>query len=131
MSFNSIKSNKGQAVVELAIILSILLIIFGGIIEFGRILNAYLILTHASREGARVGILGVSDGQITDVIKGSVSPLRENDISIDITPGINERISGDTLMVALEYNVSIIFPLIGSFIPDPFTVSAKTLMRME
>jgi len=49
------KNNRGQAIVELAILLPVLLLILLGILEFGRIFSTYITITHASREGARAG----------------------------------------------------------------------------
>jgi Flp pilus assembly protein TadG len=51
------RKEKGQSVVELAIILPLLLIILLGIIDFGRVFYAYVTVTNASREGARYGAL--------------------------------------------------------------------------
>ena len=52
-----IKNKKGAAMVELAIILPILLVVLFGIIEFGFILYDKALITNASREGARAGIV--------------------------------------------------------------------------
>lgn len=51
------RKEKGQGLVELAIILPLLLIILLGIIDFGRVFYAYVTVTNASREGARYGAL--------------------------------------------------------------------------
>ncbi|HEX5631377.1 MAG TPA: TadE family protein [Acidimicrobiia bacterium] len=48
------KHEDGAALVEFAIVLSLLVLILFGIIEFGRAYNAQATLTHASREGVRV-----------------------------------------------------------------------------
>ena len=47
------KSEKGQAMVEMALVLPILLILLGGIIDFGWLFYNQLALTNAAREGAR------------------------------------------------------------------------------
>lgn len=44
---------KGAAAVEFAIVISLLVLITGGIIEFGRVLWYYDALTKATRDGAR------------------------------------------------------------------------------
>jgi len=51
------RREKGQSLVELAIILPFLLMILLGIIDFGRVFYAYVTITNASREGARYGSL--------------------------------------------------------------------------
>ena len=47
--------NKAQGLVEFALVLPLLLLIILGIMEFGRLLFSYAIVTTASREGARYG----------------------------------------------------------------------------
>ncbi len=54
---NLIPNRKGAAMVELAITLPILLIVFFAIMEFGLILYDKALITNASREGARAGIV--------------------------------------------------------------------------
>jgi Flp pilus assembly protein TadG len=48
---------QGQAVIELALTLPLLLLIVFGIFDFGLMLQRYEIVTNAAREGARVGVL--------------------------------------------------------------------------
>ncbi len=50
---NLIRNQKGQAFVEFAIVLPILLLLVFGIIQFGILFNNYLTLTDAVRAGAR------------------------------------------------------------------------------
>ncbi len=58
------KSQKGQAIVETALILPILLMLLFGITDFGRLFHAYLTLDHAGREAARAASVGTEDGVI-------------------------------------------------------------------
>jgi Flp pilus assembly protein TadG len=48
-------AERGQSLVEFALVMMPLFIILLGIIQFGFIFNAYVTLTNASREGARLG----------------------------------------------------------------------------
>jgi Flp pilus assembly protein TadG len=56
---NAIKEQKrrerGQSLVETAVVLPILLLLVVAIVDFGRAFDAYIILTNAAREGARFG----------------------------------------------------------------------------
>ena len=54
-------SERGAAAVEFALILSLLVAIIGGIVDFGFAFNAQLSLTHAAREGVRVEAIGTGD----------------------------------------------------------------------
>lgn len=47
--------NKGQSFVELAIVISVLLFLVLGMVEFGNLLNQYINLVDGAREGARYG----------------------------------------------------------------------------
>jgi len=51
----SIRSPRGQSLVEFTILLPVLLIMISGLIEFGFMLNYYLDIIDASREAARWG----------------------------------------------------------------------------
>ena len=50
--------SRGQAVIEFALVLPILLLVLLGITEFGRAFWTLNVLTQAAREGARVAALG-------------------------------------------------------------------------
>ncbi|MFW6136197.1 MAG: TadE/TadG family type IV pilus assembly protein, partial [Chloroflexota bacterium] len=47
------RRQRGASLVELALVLFILLLILAGIVDFGRVFNHYVVITNASREGAR------------------------------------------------------------------------------
>ena len=52
-----LRREAGQELVEFALILPLLLLLFLGIIEFGRAMLAYNTIANAAREGARYGIV--------------------------------------------------------------------------
>ena len=52
-----LRSESGASAVEFALVLPLLMLILFGIIEFGMALYRQAILTNASREGARLGIV--------------------------------------------------------------------------
>lgn len=58
--------DAGAAAVEFAIILPLFLILIGGIIDFGRLFYAEIIVANASREGARMLAMGYSEQQAFD-----------------------------------------------------------------
>ena len=65
-------AQQGAAAVEFALILPILLLVFFGMVELSLALYDKAIITNASREGARAGIVlsspKMSDAQIRDVV---------------------------------------------------------------
>ena len=50
-------NQRGQAVIELALTLPLLLVVVFGIIDFGFMFQRYEAVTNAAREGARLGVL--------------------------------------------------------------------------
>lgn len=131
------KTEKGQAIVEMALILPILLMLLFGIIEFGRILNTYMIVTEISREAARKGAVGGTDAEIRTTVWSQAadsgldsSLIAESDIVIT-DPSSVKRPRGTTIKVRISYPVDIIAPLIGSLIGDPYVVTSQTTMRVE
>lgn len=53
----ALRRDAGQEIVEMAFVLSILLLVLIGIISFGRAYNIYQTVTRAAREGARMVVL--------------------------------------------------------------------------
>jgi Flp pilus assembly protein TadG len=60
-----VRDCRGNALIEFALVLPVLLIIVTGILEFGFTFREYLVVTNAAREGARMAILpGYSDEDV-------------------------------------------------------------------
>ena len=125
------KSQKGQALAEMALVLPILLTLLFGIIEFGRIFGSYMVISNLSREGARYGVVGHDDVQIRNLILSQRAWLDENKFSIIVSPPYAERDKGDSLGVTINYSVDLIIPVIAEIIPNPVNLSVQCLMRVE
>ena len=52
-----VSNQRGQAVIEMALTLPLLLLVVFGIIDFGFMFQRYESVTNAAREGARLGVL--------------------------------------------------------------------------
>lgn len=124
-------NQSGQSLVEFAIILPILLLLIMGIIEFGLIMNSCLTIQNASREGARIGIVGAADSDIRNRIISDSPNLQTADLTINITPGEGSRSSGDSITVVIYYNYHLVTPIISSLLNNSLILHAQTSMRME
>jgi Flp pilus assembly protein TadG len=51
------RGERGQAIIELALTLPLLLLIVLGVFDFGLMFQRFEVVTNAAREGARVGVL--------------------------------------------------------------------------
>ena len=127
----NLKNQKGQALVEFAIILPILLLLVMGILQFGMILNSYLTIENASREGARAGIVGSSDTEIQNLIISTSPSLDPKNLIVSITPTEANRKSGDTIIVKVTYNYNLIVPIISSLFNNVVVLNGQTSMRVE
>jgi Flp pilus assembly protein TadG len=52
-----LRSERGAELIELAMALPILMLVVGGIVDFGFTFRAWQVITNAAREGARIGVL--------------------------------------------------------------------------
>ncbi len=123
------RNDKGQSMVEMAIILPVLLLILFSIFEFGRILGAYMLVHDLARDGVRYGVVGMSDQSIKDHIMEHDSFLSISSDDINITPSI--RSLGSALTVGIDYEIEIITPIISSIVPNPINLRAEYVMRVE
>ena len=127
--------DDGQAVVELALVFVVLMtLVFGGL-EFGRALNAWAIVTSASREGARTASALCTlnpacsasvQASIDDALTGLDVPAARWTLSG------GPYVAGDPVTVHVDYDVIPITSLIAAFVPGGrFTVVGETTMRLE
>ncbi len=89
-----IKNHNGAAAVEFAIILPVLILVLFGIIEFSLVLFNKHIITNASREGARAGIVSREDrfededgNVVDDIVEAVVNNWVNNLITFGDTNG--------------------------------------------
>jgi Flp pilus assembly protein TadG len=57
------RSERGAALIEMALTLPLLLLVTMGAVEFGRAYQHWQVLTNAAREGARIAVLPGVDGK--------------------------------------------------------------------
>lgn len=138
------KNQKGLALVEFALVVPLLFVILFGIIEFGILIYDKAMITNASREGARAGIVFSAPNRISDdVIRQVVRDYCEAHlisfgagatVTIPITRTGNN--AGDSLTVTVDYPFrflvfSNVLALIGGGVGNLVNLSAETVMRLE
>lgn len=124
-------SRKGQAAVELALILPVLVLLLVGLLQVGMLLEDYLQLQSATEQGARAAILGLSDTQITQTVDQSAPQLNPSNIQITVSPSASQRTPGSEVTVTATYPVTIDIPLLQSVIGNSIDLSSQVTMRME
>lgn len=125
-----IKNNRGQALVEFALILPVLMLLIVGVMEFGLIINQYMVVTQAAREGARSAALGGSNATVTTTVKTAASQIDTSQIIVTISPSTT-RVRGSGVTVTVQKPIKTITKLINPFFPTGFTVQGMATMRVE
>lgn len=135
-----INNQNGAAMVEFAIVLPLLLILIFGMIEFSIMLYDKAMLTNATREGARLGILynspdRITEQQITDTIDVY---LQNNLISLGGASTWETTVPGTCTAAGAPLTVTVTYPyrflVLPNFITSlasPLTLGATTTMRCE
>jgi Flp pilus assembly protein TadG len=130
------RSESGASAVEFALLLPLLMMILFGIIEFGFALYRQAILTNASREGARLGIVqsipAITNGQIDAAIDTYLT-------SAGIPPGNVARtivaggVTGTpvTVTLTLPYTFVSLPGLTSGSVAPLLNLTAQTVMRHE
>lgn len=131
---------KGAALVEFALILPLLVMLIFGIIEFSVMLYDKAVITNASREAARAGIVYSYPNKITDdEIKGIITKycgthlisLGQSSV-IDMLLKKDTTPQGDRLTVRVTYPYYfLVLPSFITSLAGPITLDAESVMRYE
>jgi Flp pilus assembly protein TadG len=71
------RGERGQSLVEMALVVPLLILIFAAMIDASRVFDALIVLTNAAREGARLATIvddpaPLTESQIIDIVKADV-----------------------------------------------------------
>ena len=98
------KRDHGQALVEFALVVPILLVLLLGIVDLARAWNVYQVLTDAGREGTRVAVVdnGSTDAQVRTLIRDAAARagVQITDAAITIAEG---PARGEPTTVSIQY----------------------------
>ncbi len=132
--------NRGQALVEFAIIIPILLAVLLGIVEFARAWQIQQVVTNAAREGARMAVISTAtDADVSAAITTycQSANLDMAQVTMSYTPNASTS-SGDpdTVTVSYNYTYRLFGPVMdllggGGATPGSVTLSSTSIMRNE
>ncbi len=125
----------GSATIELALVLPLFLVLLFGIVEFGLILYAQGILTNASREGARYGVVYSTPRKSAAQIETWVRDyLRDAGFTESVTVAVTGAGGnlGDPLDVRVDYTYHfLLLPQFVASLGANLNLRAETVMRLE
>jgi len=80
-----IRPRKGQSILEFAMVIPLLLVIFMGIFDFGWVMHRQITMDNATRAAARRGAVGLDTPAIVQLVKDSVYfPLTDDQIKVTV-----------------------------------------------
>jgi Flp pilus assembly protein TadG len=122
---------KGQAVLEIALVLPILLLMLCAIADFGRILYSSAHLNLVAQEAVRLAAIGQADDSIVEYVQENTHLVDSNAVSVSMEPSEYFRKSGDYITLTLKYKINYITPLLNKILPSDYDVQVQSTMRME
>ena len=120
---------KGQSLVEFAILLPVLIMLLVGIVEIGWGLNSYLTVVDSARDGARLGSKGsATDAEITALVVREAERLDGGVLPSNISIVRATAADGSTSIdVEVCYDHALIMG-VPFVIPDPLSMCSSTTM---
>lgn len=126
------RNNKGASAVEFALILPILVALLFGIIDFGLLIYDKQVITNASREGARAGIvskiprLSVADitGVVDNYAKNYLVTFGAKTNPTTTVPSGSCAAFGQDLIVSVSYDYRFLFV-------TTINITSQTTMKCE
>ncbi len=120
------KTEQGQATVEMALVLPILIWLLVGLVDVARMASAFLIVQHASREAVRLGITGATDAQVTARARATAATLEPNLLTITVSPAGSRTTGSDmTVTIQYRYRVLALMGIIGGEVPLSSALTAR------
>jgi Flp pilus assembly protein TadG len=132
------RRSRGDAIVEFAILAPVLVLILFGVLEMGRVVNAWLVVHNAAREGARAGVRVYPDAATYSAAQGAASayltsglgPGVRGDIASSTVPSV--QVTSDTVQVTTSTDVQLYTPLFQAIAgTSAVHVQASASMRRE
>ena len=81
------RRERGASVVELAITLPVLLVVIGGLVDFGRAFSAQVILSNAAREGVRAAAVSRPLAEVTSRARAASTGATTPSVTVTVLRG--------------------------------------------
>ena len=130
-------NERGVVAAEFAILLPVLLLIVFGTMEFGMMMYGREVVTNATREGARYGIVAqappVTSGQMIAQATNYLTGTGVSAASVTFSSPACCGATGTPVTLAATYRYPWFIPYIPTMLglPSPFPISITTTMRHE
>lgn len=118
------RPDRGQAAVELALVLPLLVLVLLAVVQVALVLRAQLLVVHAAREGARAAAVDpADDAAVVGALAATPLPIDRVEVRV-VDAG------GGRVRVEVEHRAATDLPLVGPLLGD-VTLRASATMRVE
>jgi Flp pilus assembly protein TadG len=141
-------SERGAELIEFALVLPMLLLVFAAIVDFGLLFQRYLTMSNAAREGARIAVLQAAGYTQADVQNRVTQYVREGTGDMTLTPtaavtpvnidpdgaGPIPPFSAAQVTVTMTHSYMVLGPVSGMLGGGSFTsitLAVRSTMRIE
>lgn len=128
---------RGQTLVEMALLMPVFLLLMLGLLDFGRVLYAQHTFNQAAREAARVALADAdeTDAKYAAIRAAAVSSAPGTGLQAANVTGLgcadcfypDEAGSGGRVFVQISQQVSLLTPLVGQLFGGSITVEARSM----
>lgn len=125
------RKGSGQAVVELALILPVLILVLVGILEFAILLSNYLVVQDAARDAVRQIVVGGNDAAVFQSVRNNAVGIDTTQLNLTVTPSAGSRQRGDAVTVTATYNHRILTPVLSTLLGQTLQWQVTATMRYE
>lgn len=119
----AVRNDGGQATVELALIMPLLILLALSIVQVGVLVHMRVLVTHAAREAVREAAVGSGPDEVT-IAAAAAGPLDPDRLSVDL------ETSGERVVVSVHYDAPTEVFLVGPLLGD-VGFDASATMRLE
>jgi Flp pilus assembly protein TadG len=130
------KEERGQAMVEFALVLPIFMLLIFAIVDFGMGFHAYITVTNSAREGARLGAVRGTQAEILKRVQDTSDTLDPSKMTVTVTNAGGA--AGGSVVVDVDYDYTLITPLdnilgliSGGSVGPTMKFSSSADMRLE
>lgn len=120
--------DRGSSAVEFALLLPILLLVLLALVQVGVLARDSLLLTQASRAGAREAAVQLSTDAVEQAVRDAAPGLAVDRLSVHVAWSGTR---GAPVTVSVEYLAPVASLLAGWLLPGSVSLSASATMRQE
>ncbi len=130
-------NERGSVAVEFALLLPVFMMLLFGAMEFGMLMYGREVVTNASREGARAGIIQrvptVTGGEMTTIATNYLTGTGISAADVVYSVPSSGGPTGNPVTLAATYNYRWLFPFIPTLLslPSPLPINISTTMLHE